>query len=159
MPKLKNSNTTFWVGKNWSKMPKWSWSLRQTVSPERSIFDRTKIGEKCQNSKNSNAAFWWFFKHCDLFIFSVVCLHLSEIIFFDNFKTFVTVCSPSHGSQILQWILDFNCTFNAWLLLLSSALKRVEKTSFQSFEWCNRGLSRGLRFFSDSSFFLQKRFS
>ena len=73
--RAKRTTFTFWMGKNWSKMPKWSWSLRQTVSPERSIFNITKIGEKCQNSKNSNAALWWFFKHCDLFIFSAVCLH------------------------------------------------------------------------------------
>ena len=99
-----------------------------------------------------------------LFVYFISCLFTIKIakknlpIFWTKYRLMSQCDSPSHGSQILQWILDFNCTFNAWLLLLSSALKRAEKTSFQSFEWCNRGLSRGLRFFSDSSFFPTKKF-
>ena len=35
----------------------------QTVLPDRSVFHRTQIGGKCQNS---NATFWVIFKQCDL---------------------------------------------------------------------------------------------
>ena len=36
--------------------------------PDRSTFNRTKIGGKCQNSKVANATFLVIFKHCDHWI-------------------------------------------------------------------------------------------
>ena len=36
----------------------------QTVLPDRSVLNWTKIGGKCQNSKNSNATFFVIFKQC-----------------------------------------------------------------------------------------------
>ena len=40
----------------------------QTVLPDRSVFNRTKIGGKCQNS---NATFWVIFKHCVSVVVSI----------------------------------------------------------------------------------------
>ena len=41
------------------------WSLRSNSVTRQVSFNRTKIGEKCQKSKNSNATFWVIFKQCD----------------------------------------------------------------------------------------------
>ena len=42
-----------------------TWSLRSNSVTRQVSFDRTKIGGKCQNGKNSNATFWVIFKQCD----------------------------------------------------------------------------------------------
>ena len=60
---------TFWVDKSWLKMPKMvhfgeffkTWSLRSNSVTRQVSFNRTKSGEKCQNS---NAKFWVIFKQC-----------------------------------------------------------------------------------------------
>ena len=41
-----------------------TWSLRSNSVTREISFNRTKIGAKCQNSKNSNATFWVIFKQC-----------------------------------------------------------------------------------------------
>ena len=42
-----------------------TWSLRSNSVTRQVSFNRTKIGGKCQNGKNSNATFWVIFKQCD----------------------------------------------------------------------------------------------
>ena len=41
-------------------------SLRSNSVTRQVSFNRTKIGGKCQNVKNSNATFWVIFKQCDI---------------------------------------------------------------------------------------------
>ena len=43
-----------------------TWSLRSNSVTRPVSFNRTKIGGKCQNVKNSNEIFWVIFKHCDI---------------------------------------------------------------------------------------------
>ena len=42
-----------------------TWSLRSNSVTRQVSFNRTKIGGKCQNAKNSNATFWVIFKQCE----------------------------------------------------------------------------------------------
>ena len=42
-----------------------TWSLRSNSVTRQVNFNRTKIGRKCQNWKNSNATFWVIFQHCE----------------------------------------------------------------------------------------------
>ena len=69
----KRATFTFWVDKSWFKMPKMvnlaiflkTWGLRWnsvTRQARQVSLNRTKIGGKCQNYKNSNATFWVIFK-------------------------------------------------------------------------------------------------
>ena len=67
----KRATFTFWVDESSLKMPKMvhfgeflnNINFCQTVLPDRSTLNWTKIGGKWQNCKK-NATFWIFFKHC-----------------------------------------------------------------------------------------------
>ena len=48
-----------------------TWSLRSDSVTRQVNFNRTKIGEKCQNAKNLNATFWVIFKQCEVETFKL----------------------------------------------------------------------------------------
>ena len=66
--RAKRATLTFWVDKSSLKMPKMvnlgdllkTWSLRSNSVTRQVKFNRTKIGEKCQNSKIQMRHFEWF---------------------------------------------------------------------------------------------------
>ena len=56
---IKNAKKWFILASFWK-----TWSLRSNSVTRQVTFNRTKIGGKCQNVKNSNKTFWIIFKHC-----------------------------------------------------------------------------------------------
>ena len=71
--RAKRATFTFWVDKSWLKMPKMvhfgevlrTWSLRSNSVTRQVSFNRTKIGGKYKNYKNSNATLSHFQTMCN----------------------------------------------------------------------------------------------
>ena len=64
-----------------------TWSLRSNSVTRQVSFNRTKIGGKCQNAKNSNATFWMIFKQCEqvnTYILWLVVLQMRLFKWFSN---------------------------------------------------------------------------
>jgi len=101
-----------------------TWSLRSNSVTGQVNFNRTKIGEKFQNAKNSNATFWVIFEQC-----------ADEYI---NMITLVTIniSTGSHLLARLQKVLEISA-YTKWRFTCSLFIRRsVSLESPFSFHDC-----------------------
>ena len=78
-----------------------TWSLRSNSVTRQVSFNRTKIGGKCQNTKNSNATFWVIFKQCAVIKSSAFLITSASPFYLGQQQKFVREVTDSFGLRTI----------------------------------------------------------